>query len=52
MKVSYHGHSVVKVETDKHTILFDPFISGNQQCDLDANTVEADAILLNRCCVK
>lgn len=46
MKVSYHGHSVVKVETDKHTILFDPFISGNQQCDLDANTVEADAILL------
>lgn len=46
MKVSYHGHSVVKVETDKHTILIDPFITGNGICDLDANTVKADAILL------
>lgn len=46
MKVSYHGHSVVKVQTENHTILIDPFISGNEACDLDANTVEADAILL------
>ncbi len=46
MKVSYHGHSVVKVETDKHTILIDPFISGNEACDLDAETVKADVILL------
>lgn len=46
MKVSYHGHSVVKVVTESHTILIDPFISGNGACDLDANTVEADVILL------
>ncbi|RKQ29882.1 metal-dependent hydrolase [Oceanobacillus halophilus] len=46
MKVSYHGHSVVKVETAKHTILFDPFINGNGACDLDAGTVKADVILL------
>lgn len=46
MKVSYHGHSVVKVETDKHTILIDPFISENEACDLDADTVKADVILL------
>ncbi|WP_068674683.1 metal-dependent hydrolase [Oceanobacillus sp. Castelsardo] len=46
MKVSYHGHSVVKVETTNHTILFDPFISGNEACDLDASTVKADVILL------
>lgn len=46
MKVSYHGHSVVKVETDNHTILFDPFINGNKNCDLDADTVNADVILL------
>lgn len=45
MKVSYHGHSVVKVETGSHTILFDPFISGNEACDLDASTVDADVIL-------
>ncbi|MDY0405337.1 metal-dependent hydrolase [Virgibacillus sp. 179-BFC.A HS] len=46
MQVSYHGHSVVRVKTDTHTILIDPFISGNEQCDLDAQTVEADVILL------
>lgn len=46
MKISYHGHSVVKVETSSHTILFDPFISGNDACDLNADTVEADVILL------
>ncbi|GAB3065254.1 metal-dependent hydrolase [Virgibacillus ainsalahensis] len=46
MKLSYHGHSVVKVETKTHKILIDPFISGNDTCDLDANTVEADVILL------
>lgn len=46
MKVSYHGHSVVKIETQKHNILIDPFISGNDACDLDADTVKADIILL------
>ncbi|MFD2046328.1 metal-dependent hydrolase [Ornithinibacillus salinisoli] len=46
MKVSYHGHSVVKVKTSTHTILIDPFISGNEACDLDANKVEPDVILL------
>lgn len=46
MKVSFHGHSVVKIETKEHNLLIDPFISGNDACDLDANTVEADIILL------
>lgn len=46
MKVSYHGHSVVMVQTDSHTILFDPFISPNPACDLDSNQVEPDVILL------
>lgn len=46
MKISYHGQSVVKVETANHTILFDPFISGNDKCDLDADKVKADVILL------
>lgn len=46
MKISYHGHSVVKIEADDYKILIDPFISGNPACDLDANTVEADVILL------
>lgn len=46
MKLSYHGHSVVRIETETHNILIDPFITGNSLCDLDPNTVEADVILL------
>src|SRR5699024_5503949 len=46
MQISYHGHSVVKVKTGEHTILIDPFITANKLCDLDANTVETDVILL------
>ncbi|WP_017186431.1 metal-dependent hydrolase [Alkalibacillus haloalkaliphilus] len=46
MKVSFHGHSVVKVETLNHTILIDPFISGNDNCDLQAEGLKADVILL------
>ncbi|MBU5265575.1 metal-dependent hydrolase [Virgibacillus proomii] len=46
MKVSYHGHSVVQVQTDTHQILIDPFISGNEACDLDTDKVQPDYILL------
>lgn len=46
MKVSYHGHSVVQVQTDSHLILIDPFISGNEASDLDAATIAPDFILL------
>ncbi|MBF0706254.1 MULTISPECIES: metal-dependent hydrolase [Bacillales] len=46
MKVTFHGHSVVEVVTNKAKILIDPFISGNGQCDLDADQVTCDVILL------
>lgn len=46
MNISYHGHSVVKIQTNAHTILIDPFISGNGQTDLTASEVTADVILL------
>jgi L-ascorbate metabolism protein UlaG (beta-lactamase superfamily) len=46
MKISYHGHSTVCVQTDTHHILIDPFITGNSLSDLDPNTVQADVILL------
>ncbi|MGX9930789.1 metal-dependent hydrolase [Virgibacillus salarius] len=46
MQISYHGHSVVRVKTDTHQILIDPFITGNEKCDLDANSVNPDVILL------
>ncbi|NLP51973.1 metal-dependent hydrolase [Bacillus sp. RO1] len=46
MKVSYHGHSVVKVEANGKTFLFDPFITGNGLTDLTAEDVKVDVILL------
>lgn len=46
MKVSYHGHSVVKVVTETHTILIDPFISGNELTDLKVGNEKPDVILL------
>ncbi|MCA1032338.1 metal-dependent hydrolase [Bacillus timonensis] len=47
MFVSYHGHSVVKIVTDEQkTILIDPFITGNDLTDLDAEKLKIDVILL------
>lgn len=46
MKISYHGHSVVKIMTDTHTILIDPFITGNGQTDLDPAKEKVDVILV------
>lgn len=46
MKISYHGHSIVYVQTKTHNILIDPFITGNELTDLDPKVVEADVIIL------
>lgn len=46
MRISYHGHSVVQINTNGKTILIDPFITGNSLTDLKADEVRADAILL------
>ncbi len=46
MKVSFHGQSCVKVQTENHTILIDPFISGNEMSDLEPDAQEPDVILL------
>lgn len=46
MELSYHGHSVVKIETKGKTILIDPFITGNESSDLKAEDVRVDVILL------
>ena len=46
MKVTYHGHSVIHVETKTHNIIFDPFITGNSLTNLKPEEVKADVILL------
>ncbi|TDL34322.1 metal-dependent hydrolase [Jeotgalibacillus sp. S-D1] len=46
MQISYHGHSIVKVKTNDTTILFDPFINGNELTDLKAENEKPDVIIL------
>lgn len=46
MKVSYHGHAVVKIETQGKVILIDPFISGNRLTDLKVENENPDYIVL------
>lgn len=46
MKISFHGHSIVKIETNGKTILFDPYITGNSLTDLSVDEVKPDVILL------
>lgn len=46
MKISYHGHSVVKILTGGKTILIDPFINGNSLTDLKVAEEKPDVILL------
>jgi len=48
MKVTYYGHACFSVRVKKHTLLFDPFISGNPLAKtVDANSVPADFILVS-----
>ncbi|MBM7648830.1 L-ascorbate metabolism protein UlaG (beta-lactamase superfamily) [Bacillus ectoiniformans] len=46
MRVSYHGHSIVKIETNGKTILIDPFITGNELTDLKVEEQKPDYIVL------
>jgi L-ascorbate metabolism protein UlaG (beta-lactamase superfamily) len=46
MRVSYHGHSVVQINTEGKNIIIDPFITGNSLTDLKAQDVKVDVILL------
>ncbi len=47
MKVTYHGHSVVKIETNGKVILIDPFITGNGLTDLKVEEIKPDVIIIS-----
>jgi L-ascorbate metabolism protein UlaG (beta-lactamase superfamily) len=47
MKITYHGHSVVQIQTNGKSILIDPFINGNQLTDLKVEEVRPDVIILS-----
>lgn len=46
MKLTYYGHSACLLQTASHRLLFDPFLSGNELCPVDPQSVQCDYILL------
>lgn len=48
MKFTYYGHSTFLVDTGKHKILFDPFVSGNQLAKhINRDEIQCDFIFLS-----
>lgn len=46
MKLHYYGHSACLLETEEAKLLFDPFLSGNEHCNVAPGDVKCDYILL------
>ena len=46
LNFTYYGHSAFKLEADGHTVLIDPYITGNPVATVSANEVDAETILL------
>lgn len=46
MKIKYHGHSFVQIITNEHSILIDPFVSGNPATKTKVEDLKCDYIIL------
>lgn len=46
MKITFHGHACIEVKTSMHTLLIDPFLTGNPKADVTAEQLNPDYILL------
>lgn len=46
MKLHYFGHSACLLETEGAKLLFDPFLSGNELCHVDPESIQCDYIVL------
>jgi L-ascorbate metabolism protein UlaG (beta-lactamase superfamily) len=46
MKIIYHGHSGVQLNTGDKSLIIDPFLSGNPQAVIKPEAVKVDAVLL------
>ncbi|MFS0725605.1 metal-dependent hydrolase [Paenibacillus sp. 1P07SE] len=46
MKITFLGHSCIQIETGTHTLLIDPFLTGNPVAAREASEIKADAVLL------
>ena len=48
IRLTYYGHSCFSLEINGQTLLFDPFITGNELAkDIDINSIKADYILIS-----
>jgi L-ascorbate metabolism protein UlaG (beta-lactamase superfamily) len=47
VKVTFHGHATVTVESDGHNILIDPFFNGNPAAKIGPDDVNPDFILVS-----
>ena len=48
MKVTFYGHSSFQIDTGTHSLIFDPFISQNEQAaNIDLHSLKADFVLLS-----
>jgi len=45
-KLTFLSHSAWQIETDQHTILIDPFLSGNPLAKIKPEDVRADFIIV------
>lgn len=43
---TYYGHACFSIKDESHTLLFDPFLTGNPQASMPASDLHADYILL------
>jgi L-ascorbate metabolism protein UlaG (beta-lactamase superfamily) len=46
VKLTYHGHSVFEIKTEQHSLIIDPFLSGNSHANIKPSQVKADYIIL------
>ncbi len=47
VKVTWLGHAAFSVSDGQHTVLLDPFLTGNPKAAADARTIAADAIVVS-----
>ena len=46
MNITFLGHSCVQIQTGTHTLIIDPFLTGNPVAAREAGEIQADAVLL------
>jgi len=47
MKIKFHGHSFVQIESSKYSIVIDPFITGNPKAIVKPSDIKCDFIVLS-----